>query len=94
MFSFCHNYFDLIKSNSQSLGLDSSPKRIREVADASLKHLQTDVIDLFTSIVLASITMEDIARNVKDLIKDCKIKSGFKKQVYNHFGGGNPKMKL
>src|SRR5918998_5856034 len=35
------------KNGNSSLGVDSNPKRIREVADASLKHLQTDVIDLF-----------------------------------------------
>ena len=47
-------------------GLDSSPKRIRVVAEASLKYLQTDVIDLFYQHrVDPNVPMEDVAGAVK-----------------------------
>ena len=56
-------------------GLDSSPKRIRVVAEASLKYLQTDVIDLFYQHrVDPNVPMEDVAGAVKDLIKEGKVK--------------------
>jgi len=63
------------KEGNSSLGLDSSPKRIREVAEASLKHLQTDVIDLFYQHrVDPNVPMEDVAGTVKDLIREGKVK--------------------
>jgi aryl-alcohol dehydrogenase-like predicted oxidoreductase len=59
-------------------GLDSSPKRIREVAEASLKRLRTDRIDLFYQHrVDPNVPMEDVAGTVKDLIQEGKV---------NHFG--------
>src|SRR6476620_5422322 len=43
-------------------GLDSTPQRIRAVAEASLKHLQTDVIDLFYQHrVDPNVPIEDVA---------------------------------
>jgi aryl-alcohol dehydrogenase-like predicted oxidoreductase len=50
-------------------GLDSRPERIREVADAALKRLRTDVIDLFYQHrVDPNVPIEDVAGTVKDLI--------------------------
>lgn len=63
------------KNGDSSQGVDSHPKRIRAVAEASLKHLQTDVIDLFYQHrVDPSVPMEDVAGTVKDLIKEGKVK--------------------
>jgi len=51
-------------------GLDSRPERIREVADASLKRLRSDVIDLFYQHrVDPQVPMEDVAGTVKDLVE-------------------------
>lgn len=56
-------------------GLDSRPERIREVADAALKRLRTDVIDLFYQHrVDPKIPIEDVAGTVKDLIQEGKVK--------------------
>lgn len=56
-------------------GLDSTPKNIRAVAEASLKRLRTDVIDLFYQHrVDPSVPIEDVAGTVKDLIKEGKVK--------------------
>jgi aryl-alcohol dehydrogenase-like predicted oxidoreductase len=56
-------------------GLDSRPERIREVADAALKRLRTDVIDLFYQHrVDADVPIEDVAGAVKDLIQAGKAK--------------------
>jgi aryl-alcohol dehydrogenase-like predicted oxidoreductase len=56
-------------------GLDSRPERIREVADASLKRLRTDVIDLFYQHrVDPNVPIEDVAGTVKDLIRQGKVK--------------------
>ena len=50
-------------------GLDSRPERIREVADAALKRLRTDVIDLFYQHrVDPNVPIEEVAGTVKDLI--------------------------
>jgi len=50
-------------------GVDSRPERIREVADASLKRLKTDRIDLFYQHrVDPNVPMEDVAGTVKELI--------------------------
>jgi aryl-alcohol dehydrogenase-like predicted oxidoreductase len=55
--------------------LDSRPERIREVADASLKRLRTDRIDLFYQHrVDPNVPIEDVAGTVGDLIKEGKIK--------------------
>jgi aryl-alcohol dehydrogenase-like predicted oxidoreductase len=56
-------------------GLDSRPEHIKEVADASLKRLRTDVIDLFYQHrVDDAVPIEDVAGAVKDLIKAGKVK--------------------
>jgi aryl-alcohol dehydrogenase-like predicted oxidoreductase len=56
-------------------GLDSRPKRIREVADAALKRLRTDVIDLFYQHrVDPKVPVEDVAGTVKELIAQGKIR--------------------
>jgi len=55
--------------------LDSRPEHIREVAEASLKRLRTDVIDLFYQHrVDPNVPIEDVAGAVKDLIKEGKVK--------------------
>jgi aryl-alcohol dehydrogenase-like predicted oxidoreductase len=62
--------------------LDSRPEHIKEVADASLKRLRTDVIDLFYQHrVDPDVPIEDVAGAVKDLIKEGKVK---------HFGLSEP----
>jgi aryl-alcohol dehydrogenase-like predicted oxidoreductase len=56
-------------------GLDSRPDRIREVADAALKRLRTDVIDLFYQHrVDPNVPIEEVAGTVKDLIQQGKVK--------------------
>jgi aryl-alcohol dehydrogenase-like predicted oxidoreductase len=56
-------------------GLNSRPERIRAVAEASLKRLQTDVIDLFYQHrVDPEVPIEDVAGAVKDLIAEGKVK--------------------
>ena len=56
-------------------GLDSRPERIREVADAALIRLRTDVIDLFYQHrVDPEVPIEDVAGTVKDLIQQGKVK--------------------
>ena len=58
-----------------SEGQDSCPARIREVADAALKRLRTDHIDLFYQHrVDTAVQMEDVAGTVKDLIAEGKVK--------------------
>jgi aryl-alcohol dehydrogenase-like predicted oxidoreductase len=55
-------------------GLDSRPEHIREVADASLKRLKTDRIDLFYQHrVDPDVPIEDVAGAVKDLIREGKV---------------------
>jgi aryl-alcohol dehydrogenase-like predicted oxidoreductase len=61
-------------SNKQA-GLDSRPQHIKEVAEASLKRLKTDVIDLFYQHrVDPNVPIEDVAGAVKDLIQQGKVK--------------------
>jgi aryl-alcohol dehydrogenase-like predicted oxidoreductase len=56
-------------------GLDSRPSHIKEVAEASLKRLKVDAIDLFYQHrVDPDVPMEDVAGAVKDLIKEGKVK--------------------
>jgi pyridoxine 4-dehydrogenase len=56
-------------------GVDSRPENIRAVADASLKRLRTDRIDLFYQHrVDPKVPMEDVAGTVKDLIKAGKVR--------------------
>jgi len=55
--------------------LNSRPENIRQVAEASLKRLRTDVIDLFYQHrVDPNVPIEDVAGAVKDLIKEGKVK--------------------
>jgi aryl-alcohol dehydrogenase-like predicted oxidoreductase len=61
--------------NGRIKGLDSRPAHIREVADASLKRLKTDRIDLFYQHrVDPEVPIEDVAGAVKDLIREGKVK--------------------
>jgi aryl-alcohol dehydrogenase-like predicted oxidoreductase len=56
-------------------GLDSRPEHIREVAEASLKRLKTDRIDLFYQHrVDPDVPIEDVAGTVKELIQEGKVK--------------------
>jgi aryl-alcohol dehydrogenase-like predicted oxidoreductase len=62
------------KAGDSQAGLDSRPERIREVADASLRRLKTDHIDLFYQHrVDPNVPMEDVAGTVKDLIRQGKV---------------------
>jgi len=66
--------FKFDAANVQS-GLDSRPQHIREVAEASLKRLKTDVIDLFYQHrVDPDVPIEDVAGAVKDLVKEGKVR--------------------
>jgi len=57
------------------LGLDSRPEHIKEVAEASLKRLKVDAIDLFYQHrVDPDVPIEDVAGAVKDLIQQGKVK--------------------
>ena len=61
--------------NGKMAGLESRPAHIREVADASLKRLRTDRIDLFYQHrVDPEVPIEDVAGAVQDLIRDGKVK--------------------
>src|SRR5437762_7488203 len=56
------------------VGLDSRPQHIRHVADASLKRLRTDRIDLFYQHrVDTAVPIEDVAGAVKELIRQGKV---------------------
>ena len=56
-------------------GLNSRPQHIKEVAEASLKRLKADVIDLFYQHrVDPNVPIEDVAGAVKDLIREGKVK--------------------
>ena len=63
------------RSGDSNAGLDSRPERIREVADAALKRLRTDHIDLFYQHrVDPNVPIEDVAGTVKELIHQGKVK--------------------
>lgn len=63
------------KNGRTAEGTDSRPERIRAVAEASLKRLRTDRIDLFYQHrVDTSVPMEDVAGTVKDLIAEGKVR--------------------
>lgn len=63
------------KDGDSKKGLDSSPARIRAVAEASLKRLNVDAIDLFYQHrVDPNVPMEVVAETVKELIKEGKVK--------------------
>ena len=64
-----------LSPDGKMLGQDSRPEHIREVAEASLKRLKTDAIDLFYQHRVDTNTpIEDVAGTVKDLIKEGKVK--------------------
>jgi len=64
-----------IDAKGKQSGLDSRPERIKLVADASLKRLKTDVIDLFYQHrVDPDVAIEDVAGAVKDLIQQGKVR--------------------
>jgi len=66
----------------QQRGLDSRPEHIKQVAEASLRRLKVDAIDLFYQHrVDANVPIEDVAGAVKELIKTGKVK---------HFGLSEP----
>ncbi|MHB9055887.1 MAG: aldo/keto reductase [Paludibacteraceae bacterium] len=65
--------FDI--QDGKSIGLNSRPEQIRKVAEASLKRLQVDTIDLFYQHrVDPQVPIEDVAGTVKDLIQEGKVK--------------------
>jgi aryl-alcohol dehydrogenase-like predicted oxidoreductase len=67
--------FDLGAEIVGSPGLNSRPEHIRQVAEASLKRLRTDVIDLFYQHrVDPDVPIEDVAGAVKDLIQQGKVR--------------------
>src|SRR6476659_746620 len=64
-----------ITSGGKRNGLNSKPAHIREVTEASLKRLKTDVIDLFYQHrVDPDVPIEDVAGAVKELISQGKVK--------------------
>ncbi|HMH42546.1 MAG TPA: aldo/keto reductase, partial [Pyrinomonadaceae bacterium] len=64
-----------IGPKGEQIGLDSRPEHIKEVADASLRRLRTDVIDLFYQHrVDPKVPIEDVAGAVKELIAEGKVK--------------------
>jgi len=64
-----------IDANGKQSGLDSRPERVKQVADASLKRLKTDHIDLFYQHrVDPAVPIEDVAGAVKDLIQQGKVR--------------------
>ncbi len=65
--------FDI--QDGKSVGLNSRPERIRQVAEESLKRLQVEAIDLFYQHrVDPNVPMEDVAGTVKELIAEGKVK--------------------
>jgi aryl-alcohol dehydrogenase-like predicted oxidoreductase len=67
--------FKLDPATGKMAGLDSRPAHIKEVAEASLKRLKTDVIDLFYQHrVDPDVPIEDVAGAVKELIQQGKVK--------------------
>jgi aryl-alcohol dehydrogenase-like predicted oxidoreductase len=67
--------FDITAQGASLTGLNSQPKHIKAVAEASLKRLKTDVIDLFYQHrVDTDVPIEDVAGAVKDLIRQGKVK--------------------
>jgi aryl-alcohol dehydrogenase-like predicted oxidoreductase len=67
--------FKFDPATNKPAGLDSRPEHIKEVVEASLKRLKTDVIDLFYQHrVDPSVPIEDMAGAVKDLIQQGKVK--------------------
>lgn len=67
--------FRIDPATGKESGLDSRPEHIRAVADASLKRLRTDVIDLFYQHrVDPAVPIEDVAGTVRELIRAGKVR--------------------
>ena len=67
--------FKIDPATGKQAGLDSRPEHIKEAAEASLKRLKTDVIDLFYQHrVDPDVPIEEVAGAVKDLIEQGKVK--------------------
>ena len=67
--------FEIDPATKQRRGLNSRPEYIRRVADACLKRLRTDTIDLFYQHrVDPTVPIEDVAGTVRDLIKEGKVR--------------------
>src|SRR6185503_14477268 len=67
--------FKIDPSTGKSVGTDSRPDHIKEVAEASLKRLKTDRIDLlYQHRVDSDVPIEDVAGAVKELIQQGKVK--------------------
>ncbi|MEZ5832564.1 MAG: aldo/keto reductase [Dongiaceae bacterium] len=67
--------FKIDPETRQQQGLDSRPSHIKQVAEASLKRLKVDAIDLFYQHrVDPEVPIEDVAGAVKDLIQAGKVK--------------------
>jgi len=61
--------------NGEQMGQDSRPEHIKQVAEASLKRLKVEAIDLFYQHrVDTEVPIEDVAGTVKDLIRGGKVK--------------------
>jgi aryl-alcohol dehydrogenase-like predicted oxidoreductase len=74
------------KDGNPQAGMDSRPERIRQVAEASLKRLKTDRLDLFYQHrVDPNVAVEDVAGTVKDLIREGKVR---------HFGLSEPEKEI
>lgn len=74
--------FDIDPETGKQNGLNSRPEHIKQVAEASLKRLNIDVIDLlYQHRVDPNVPIEDVAGAVKDLIDAGKVK---------HFGMSEP----
>jgi aryl-alcohol dehydrogenase-like predicted oxidoreductase len=62
-------------ANGKQVGLSSRPEHIKQVAEASLKRLRVDAIDLFYQHrVNPDVPIEDVAGAVKDLIREGKVR--------------------
>src|SRR5881296_1912561 len=67
--------FKIDSTSGKQVGLDSRPEHIKEIAEASLKRLKTDVIDLFYQHrVDTNVPIEDVAGAVKELIQQGKVR--------------------
>jgi len=67
--------FRFDSETGKQAGLDSRPEHIKQVAEASLKRLRTNVIDLFYQHrVDPDVPIEEVAGAVKDLIQEGKVK--------------------
>src|SRR5436190_2315109 len=67
--------FDIAPDGTRRGGTNSRPEHIREVADAALRRLKTDTIDLFYQHrVDPAVPIEDVAGSVKELVQQGKVR--------------------